>query len=119
MRPGGPAAQRPGFLAADRINQPYALCPWELPDNAAMKAGIARDPAIVRAMALYQLGELRPCTVVTKCGRGRRPASAMRPSHAGRRERACTMSGFHCRNQRRNVSARASVASDFLPRSSA
>ena len=52
------AAKKPefhGFLAADRINQPYALCPWELPDNAAMKAGIARDPAIVRAMALYQL----------------------------------------------------------------
>jgi soluble lytic murein transglycosylase len=52
------AAKKPefhGFLAADRINQPYALCPWELPDNPAMKANVARDPAIVRAMALYQL----------------------------------------------------------------
>jgi soluble lytic murein transglycosylase len=52
------AAKKPefhGFLAADRINQPYALCPWELPDNAAMKSNIARDPAIVRAMALYQI----------------------------------------------------------------
>ena len=52
------AARKPefhGFLAADRINQPYALCPWELADSAAVKANIARDPAIVRAMALYQL----------------------------------------------------------------
>ena len=52
------AARKPefhGFLAADRIDHPYALCPWQLPDNASAKAGIARDPAIVRAMALYQL----------------------------------------------------------------
>ena len=52
------AARKPefhGFLAADRIGQPYALCPWELRDDAAMKAAVVRDPAIVRAMALYQL----------------------------------------------------------------
>lgn len=52
------AAQKPefhGFLAADRIGQPYALCPWELPADAAAKAAVARDPAIVRAMALYAL----------------------------------------------------------------
>jgi soluble lytic murein transglycosylase len=52
------AARKPefhGFLAADRIDQPYALCPWLPQDNAAAKAGVARDPAIVRAMGLYKL----------------------------------------------------------------
>lgn len=44
-----------GFLAADRIGATYALCPWQPADPPAMKATIARDPAIVRAMALYQL----------------------------------------------------------------
>jgi soluble lytic murein transglycosylase len=52
------AAREPqfhGFLAADRINQPYALCPWIPHDSDAAKATIARDPAIVRAMALYRI----------------------------------------------------------------
>ncbi len=52
------AARKPefhGFLAADRIDQPYALCPWIPNDTAAAKAAIARDPAIVRAMALFKL----------------------------------------------------------------
>ena len=52
------AAREPqfhGFLAADRINQPYALCPWIPHDSAAAKAAVARDPAIVRAMALYRI----------------------------------------------------------------
>ncbi len=44
-----------GFLAADRIGQPYALCPWIPQDSASAKTQVARDPAIVRAMALYQL----------------------------------------------------------------
>lgn len=44
-----------GFLAADRIGATYALCPWQPADPPATKATIARDPAIVRAMALYQL----------------------------------------------------------------
>lgn len=51
------AARKPdfhGFLAADRIGQSYALCPWE-PDDAPAKAVVARDPAIVRAMALYRI----------------------------------------------------------------
>ncbi|TWT22432.1 lytic transglycosylase domain-containing protein [Luteimonas marina] len=43
-----------GFLAADRLDQPYALCPW-MPDwTAAQKAAVAADPAMVRAMALYR-----------------------------------------------------------------
>ena len=52
------AAKQPdfhGFLAADRLGEPYALCPW-MPDwNAAQKQAIANDPAIQRAMALYRI----------------------------------------------------------------
>ena len=44
-----------GFLAADRLQQPYALCAWIPNDDAGAKAAIARDPAIVRAMELWQL----------------------------------------------------------------
>ncbi|MCL1635776.1 lytic transglycosylase domain-containing protein [Luteimonas sp. SX5] len=51
------AARKPefhGFLAADRLGEPYALCPWE-PNDAPAKAVVARDPTIVRAMALYRI----------------------------------------------------------------
>lgn len=44
-----------GFLAADRLGQPYTLCPWIPNDGAAVRDAVARDPAIVRAMALYRL----------------------------------------------------------------
>ena len=44
-----------GFLAADRLNQAYALCPWKPNDGAAAKSAVARDPAIVRAMELWKL----------------------------------------------------------------
>ena len=53
------AATKPdfhGFLAADRLDQPYALCPWLPDDGAQAKAAVARDGAIVRAMALYRAG---------------------------------------------------------------
>jgi soluble lytic murein transglycosylase len=52
------AAQVPefhGFLAADRIGAPYALCPWLPHDGDAAKRAVARDPAIVRAMGLYRI----------------------------------------------------------------
>jgi soluble lytic murein transglycosylase len=52
------AAREPqfhGFLAADRIQQPYALCPWIPHDSDAAKAAVARDPAMVRAMGLYRI----------------------------------------------------------------
>ncbi|MDQ3229793.1 MAG: transglycosylase SLT domain-containing protein, partial [Pseudomonadota bacterium] len=52
------AARKPefhGFLAADRVDQPYALCPLIPNESAAAKNAIARDPAIVRAMALFKL----------------------------------------------------------------
>ncbi|HEY5972369.1 MAG TPA: transglycosylase SLT domain-containing protein [Pseudoxanthomonas sp.] len=44
-----------GFLAADRIDQPYVLCAWKPNDVAAAKNAVARDPAIVRAMELWKL----------------------------------------------------------------
>lgn len=44
-----------GFLAADRIGQPYALCPWEPNESASAKATVARDPGMVRAMMLYRI----------------------------------------------------------------
>jgi len=51
------AARKPdfhGFLAADKLGQSYALCPW-MPDwSAAQKTAVANDPAIRRAMALYR-----------------------------------------------------------------
>lgn len=53
------AATKPdfhGFLAADRLDQPYALCPWTPKDGAPAKAAVARDPALVRAVALFRAG---------------------------------------------------------------
>lgn len=52
------AAQKPdfhGFLAADRIDQPYALCPWTHAVAPAAKQAVARDPALVRALQLFAL----------------------------------------------------------------
>ena len=45
-----------GFLAADRIDQPYALCPWEVQADAATLATVANSPALQRAIGLHQLG---------------------------------------------------------------
>ncbi|KGM54435.1 lytic murein transglycosylase [Lysobacter daejeonensis GH1-9] len=52
------AARKPefhGFLAADRIKRPYALCPLAPDDDPAVRAAVARDPALTRALALYRL----------------------------------------------------------------
>ncbi|TKS53087.1 lytic transglycosylase domain-containing protein [Luteimonas yindakuii] len=43
-----------GFLAADRLGQPYALCPIELPADASARARIANRPEMVRSMALVR-----------------------------------------------------------------
>lgn len=51
------AAAKPdfhGFLAADRLDQAYTLCPWIPNDGATAKAAVARDPALLRALALYR-----------------------------------------------------------------
>ncbi|MCL7715055.1 transglycosylase SLT domain-containing protein [Stenotrophomonas mori] len=44
-----------GFLAADKLGQPYALCPWTPGDSAQARATVARDPALVRALELSKL----------------------------------------------------------------
>ena len=44
-----------GFLAADKLEQAYALCPWQPAVAPAAKQAIARDPAIVRALQLFAL----------------------------------------------------------------
>jgi len=44
-----------GFLAADKLGQPYVLCPWKPGDSAQARQAVARDPAIVRAMELWKL----------------------------------------------------------------
>ncbi len=44
-----------GFLAADRLDQPYALCPWQPLVAQSAKQAIARDPSIVRALQLFAL----------------------------------------------------------------
>ncbi|WP_313319135.1 transglycosylase SLT domain-containing protein [Stenotrophomonas sp.] len=44
-----------GFLAADKLKQPYALCPWNPGDSAQAKSAVARDPALVRAIELSKI----------------------------------------------------------------
>ena len=44
-----------GFLSADKLEQAYALCPWQPVVTPAAKQAIARDPAIVRALQLFAL----------------------------------------------------------------
>ena len=44
-----------GFMSADRLGAPYTLCPIQPTDSAAAKAAIARDPALMRAMGLFQI----------------------------------------------------------------
>ena len=51
-----------GFLAADRLELPYALCPWIPNDSAQAQAAVARDPAIVRAMEMWKLERVGPAT---------------------------------------------------------
>ncbi|MBT2745234.1 lytic transglycosylase domain-containing protein [Lysobacter sp. ISL-42] len=44
-----------GFMSADRLGAPYTLCPIQPTDSVAAKAAIARDPALMRAMGLFQI----------------------------------------------------------------
>ncbi len=45
-----------GFLAADRIGQPYALCPTSIDADAATRNAVAANPALQRAIGLHLLG---------------------------------------------------------------
>lgn len=42
-----------GFLAADRSGQPYALCPLEPSKDPALRARVAGNPGLVRALELW------------------------------------------------------------------
>ena len=44
-----------GFLAADKLQQPYALCPWTPRVTAMDKSVVARDHSLVRALQLFAL----------------------------------------------------------------
>ncbi len=44
-----------GFLAADRIGAPYALCPLPVPDDAALVRHVAASPALQRAFDLHRI----------------------------------------------------------------
>ena len=44
-----------GVLAADRLGQPYTLCPWQPIVANADKREVARDAALVRALQLFAL----------------------------------------------------------------
>jgi len=44
-----------GFLAADRINAPYALCPLEVQRDLALRRNVASNPALVRALELFRM----------------------------------------------------------------
>lgn len=44
-----------GFLAAERIGVPYALCPLDPDDDAAARKRVRAEPGLVRALALYEI----------------------------------------------------------------
>lgn len=44
-----------GYLAADRLGQPYTLCPIELDARSATRTQVAGNPALQRALMLHQL----------------------------------------------------------------
>lgn len=44
-----------GFLAADRIDAPYALCPWRLAHDPADLAKVVSDASFRRALLLYRV----------------------------------------------------------------
>ncbi|TQD47740.1 lytic transglycosylase domain-containing protein [Marilutibacter aestuarii] len=46
-----------GFLAADRLRQPYTLCPWQPDAPAATVARVTGDAALRRAVSLARLGQ--------------------------------------------------------------
>ena len=47
-----------GFLAADRLHQPYNICPLELSATGAERAQVAATPPLARALELFQVDRL-------------------------------------------------------------
>jgi len=44
-----------GFLAADRIDAPYALCPQDAPNDAALRQRVEAIPGLIRAFELHAI----------------------------------------------------------------
>lgn len=55
-----------GFLAADRLNAPYALCPLELQTAHADQARIAANPELERAIELFKIDRVAWATLEWK-----------------------------------------------------
>mgnify|MGYP002732913580 CR=1 FL=1 len=55
LRQAARASTFHGFMAADRLALPYALCPVELDANASVRTEVAGNPALQRALLLHQL----------------------------------------------------------------
>lgn len=51
-----------GWLAADRLQQRYVLCPLEPSKDAGLRARVVADPGLARAFDLYALGRTSPAT---------------------------------------------------------
>ena len=49
-----------GFLAADRLAQAYALCPLEPSQDPALRARVAANPGLVRALELFTIDRIGP-----------------------------------------------------------
>lgn len=47
-----------GFLAADRLAQPYTLCPLEPSKDPALRQRVADEPGLARALELYRIDKL-------------------------------------------------------------
>jgi len=45
-----------GFLAADRLDQPYAICPLSLADDPQREQALLARPGLLRAFELYAVG---------------------------------------------------------------
>ena len=90
------AAKKPefhGFLAADRIDAPYALCPWIPGDSATARAPVENDPAIVRAMGLHAIGRTPWATAefneaMARLGESQRPIAVQIAQENGWLDRA-------------------------------
>lgn len=51
-----------GWLAADRLGTAYTLCALEPPADAALRAAVARDAGLGRALDLFALDRIEPAT---------------------------------------------------------
>jgi soluble lytic murein transglycosylase len=51
-----------GWLAAERLGVPYTLCAIEPPSDAALRADVAGNPGLRRALDLFALDRIDPAT---------------------------------------------------------